>query len=474
MPSSLAAALAATKKGGPAAVNTSGKNEDESPSRPSSLQLHNQKKDVVKRVERDAVTKGPREKIKKHQGNTHNDDDDDQREKTPPNKGDKHLDIEGSSKSHIKRGNKKGANDMTPVKSDDIAAGEIVFVCDIPSDSDNDDGDCRDYADDNDGRRTKSVKRRGRKKKAKAPTPIKIADNSTGEIVFVCDIPSDSDDCVDECDGDCRDGGSKNNNSRSRGSGDRGKGGRSGRDNQGLQLADRGEDKGALIYGKSGHGDNAKCGGKNLRRGNNESLVDGCKDRHIPNPPVSPSSMPTPWSIRAQATKSNNDTSSMPTPWSIRAQATKSNNDTGISKQGGGARSGGTNIRSGNITTTKGDRSNDRYISNPPANSSSMPTPWSARAEAMKNSDGCDKSTRKQSRDNDARAGRHPRDHFPSGGISSLERITSGAPNPNPTVTPADTVIKSGNEKQLAAFSDIKLESTAIKGRWADEDSDDE
>ncbi|KAL3762325.1 hypothetical protein ACHAW5_006325 [Stephanodiscus triporus] len=440
MPSSLAAALAATKKGGPAAVNTSGNNEDESPSRPSSLQLHNQKKDGMKRVERETVTKGPREKIKKHQGNTHNDDDD-QREKTPPKKGDKNLDIEGSSKSNIKRGNKKGSKDTSPVKSNDVAAGEIVFVCDIPSDSDNDDGVCRDYADDNDRGRTKSVKRRGRRKKAKAPTPIKIADNSTGEIVFVCDIPSDSDDCVAECDGDCRDGGSKNNNSRSRGSG----GGRSGRDNQGLQLADRGE---------SGHGDNAKSGGKNLRKGNKESLVDGCKDRQIFNPPVSPSSMPT--------------------PWSIRAQGTKNNNDTGISTQGGGARSGGMNLRSGNITTTKGDRSNDRYITNPPGNSSSMPTPWSARADAMKNNDGCDKSTRKQSRDNDARAGRHPRDHFPCKGMISRERITSGAPNPTPTVTPANTVIKSGNEKELAAFSDIKLESTAIKGRWADEDSDDE
>ena len=119
-----------------------------------------------------------------------------------------------------------------------------------------------------------------------------------------------------------------------------------------------------------------------MRRGNNESPIGngGGKDRRIiPNLPVNTGAMPTPWSIRAQ-------------------EATKNNNDIGISKWGGdgggggGARSGGMNLRSGNAATAKVDGSLDRRnTAYPPAN---------ARAEAMNNSDACDESTRKQSRDN--------------------------------------------------------------------------
>jgi len=168
----------------------------------------------------------------------------------------------------------------------------------------------------------------------------------------------------------------------------------------------------------------------------------------------------------------------MPTPWSIRAQeATKNNNDVGIGKRGGGggggARSGGMNLRSGNAATAKVDGSGGRRnTAYPPANS---------RAEAMKKSDARDESTRKQSRDNDARAGLRPGgDHRPIGGMtsSSRERISSRAPHqPNPTVvSSANTVIESGYVKEPSpvSYAAIKLESTAIKGRWADEDSDNE
>jgi hypothetical protein len=510
MPSSLAAALAASKKGGPAAVDTSVKSEDEYPSsrpsslqqrnqkkdvsRPSSLQQHNQKKDGVKRDEKETATKGPRGKIKKHDGTSNNDHVKDgnikdpiQREKTLPTEGGGDPDDEGGAKSTTKSAKQKGAKASPPAKNYDLSTGQIVFVCDIPSDGDDDDGDCKDCADDYDGARpTKPAKRRGRKNRGKAPTSsVKISDNSPGEIVFVCDIPSDSDG-----DGDYRDGGDGNfddddrgdvadeggeceievddldfnvvmtmegcqkNTARNRGKGDRGKGGsRDDRSSQGPPFAGRGGDRGALMHGTPGRDNNSKCGGINLRRGNNKSLGDGGKNRHIPNLPVNPGAMPT--------------------PWSIRAQATKNNNDLGISKQGADA-SRGRNLGSGNTTTAKVDRSTGGHIANPPANPSSTPTPWSARAEAMKNNDACDKSTRKQSRDNDARAGLHPRNHCPTGGTSSRERISSGAPHPNPTIASANTVIESGYGKEPAASSAIKLESTAIKGRWADEDSDDE
>jgi len=245
MPSSLAAALAASKKGGHAAVDTSVKNEDEHPSsRPSSLQQHNQVKDGAKRDERETATKGPREKIKKHAGTSNNDhtkkngdkikDPIQQREKTSPNEGNKIPgDGGGCSKSTTKRGKKKGAEVLTPAKNNDVSTGQMVFVCDIPSDGDDndDDGDCKDCADGYDGGRlTKSAKRRGRKNnKDKAPTsPVEIADNSPREIVFVCDIPSDGDDDYEDYyDGDHRDGGDGNFDDDDGGDGaDEGGGGR--------------------------------------------------------------------------------------------------------------------------------------------------------------------------------------------------------------------------------------------------------
>jgi hypothetical protein len=131
------------------------------------------------------------------------------------------------------------------------------------------------------------------------------------------------------------------------------------------------------------------------------------------------------------------------------------------------------NLRRGITTTTKGEKCNDRYITNPPANPSLMPTPWSARAEAMKYNDACDRITQKQSRDNDAHAGHFPRGHFPTQGMSSREGISTSASYPNPTVA-ANKVIKSGNEKELEILAATKLELTAIKGQWADKDSDDE
>ena len=451
MPSSLAAALAASKKGGPAAVDTSVKSEDEYPSsrpsslqqrnqkkdvsRPSSLQQHNQKKDGVKRDEKETATKGPRGKIKKHDGTSNNDHVKDgnikdpiQREKTLPTEGGGDPDDEGGAKSTTKSAKQKGAKASPPAKNYDLSTGQIVFVCDIPSDSDGD-GDYRDGGDGN------------------------FDDDDRGDVADEggeCEIEVDDLDfnvvmTMEGC---------QKNTARNRGKGDRGKGGsRDDRSSQGPPFAGRGGDRGALMHGTPGRDNNSKCGGINLRRGNNKSLGDGGKNRHIPNLPVNPGAMPT--------------------PWSIRAQATKNNNDLGISKQGADA-SRGRNLGSGNTTTAKVDRSTGGHIANPPANPSSTPTPWSARAEAMKNNDACDKSTRKQSRDNDARAGLHPRNHCPTGGTSSRERISSGAPHPNPTIASANTVIESGYGKEPAASSAIKLESTAIKGRWADEDSDDE
>ena len=433
----------------------------------------------------------------------------------------------GCSKSTTKRGKKKGAEVSTPAKNDDgiiLSTGQIpVFVCDIPGDGDGDadDGDCKDATvDDHDGGRlakSATKRRRGRKNnKDKAPPTsppvIEIADISPSEIVFVCDVPSDGDDDYDDDgDGEYLDGGDgsvdddngggdgadeggecgesvvdgldrnvvvtsdgrqNNTTARSRGNGDRGGGGggRSGRvdrtASQGPQFAvlgGTGGDRGAIVRGAPppGRGNNAKCGGNNnVRRGNDEySLGDGGgKDRRIiPNLPVNTGAMPTPWSMRAQ-------------------EATKNINDVGIGKRGGGgggARSGGMNLRSGNATTAKVDGSGGRRnTAYPPANS---------RAEAMKNSDARDESTRKQSRDNDARAGLRPRgDHRPIGGMtsSSRERISSRAPHqPNPTIaSSANAVIESGYVKEPSPVSSaaIKLESTAIKGRWADEDSDNE
>jgi hypothetical protein len=191
--------------------------------------------------------------------------------------------------------------------------------------------------------------------------------------------------------------------------------------------------------------------GNNLRKETNKSSGDG----GIPNLSMNPCSMPT--------------------PWSIKAQATNKNSDTGFSKQGGGERSGGTNPRSGNHTAPTREKFNDRYIIKPTENPSTMPSPRSARAEALRNNDTRDKIPRMHSEDNDAHAGHHPRDHFPAQGMSSRELIPTST-NPNLTVAQAqaNTIIESGDEKDLAKFSSIKLESTAIKGRWADEDSDDE
>ncbi|KAL3822042.1 hypothetical protein ACHAXA_007835 [Cyclostephanos tholiformis] len=544
MPSSLAAALAASKQGGPAAsapeaaVNNpeTVKNHDEPQSRPSSLQQHNKKKFGLNLDERATATKGPREKIKKHNGNSNNDQKKDggkindpiRHEKTTPNVGNNNRYDDGVAKSNAMSGKKKGTNASTPANNDRIRTGQMVFLCDI-RDGEDDDGECKEYAQDNDGRRTRSSKRRGRKRGAKAAIPNKVADNSTGKIVFLCDIPSSSDDSEGEEVGDIHDGygnfvddgrgddvdngqkfkrevdgisrntGVMTNNrqksiARSRGNGDRGKGGGRDRDDR----------------------EPAQC--NNLQRDVNKSSDDG----GIPNAPANPGSMPTLWSRKAQSTNTNSGTGfrkqgggarddrglaqgsnlrrdncgpaqgnnlrrdsnksscdggipdrsmnrgSMPTPWSIKAQAVKQDSDSGFSKEGGSTRSGGSNPRSGNYTTPTRDKGNDRYIAEPLEYPSSMPSLWSARAEARSNNDTCDKTPQMQSRDNDARVGHHPR------GTSSREHIPTSTIYSDPTHAPSNIIIESGNKKDLAKFSAVQLESTAIKGRWADEDSDDE
>jgi len=510
----------------------------------SSLRRHNQanKDGAKKRDERETSTiVGPRRgKMKKHDviitltnNNDHKKKNGDEsmdpplirREETSTAKDKMNINPGdgggGCSKSTTKRGKEKGAEVPTPARNDDgiISTGQMpVFVCGIPGDGDGDadDGDCKDTTvDDHDGGRiakSATKRRRGRKNnKDKAPPTsppvIEIADISPSEIVFVCDVPSDGDDDDDDDDdgdGEYLDGGDGSvdddddegdgadeggecgervvdgldrnvvatSDGRQNNTTGGGGGGGSGRrvdrtTSQGPQFAvlgGTGGDRGAVVRGTPppGRGDNAKCGGyNNARRGNDEyPLGDGGgKDRRIiPNLPVNTGAMPTPWSIRAQ-------------------EATKNNNDVGIGKRGGGggggARSGGMNLRSGNAATAKVDGSGGRRnTAYPPANS---------RAEAMKKSDARDESTRKQSRDNDARAGLRPGgDHRPIGGMtsSSRERISSRAPHqPNPTVvSSANTVIESGYVKEPSpvSYAAIKLESTAIKGRWADEDSDNE
>ena len=182
--------------------------------------------------------------------------------------------------------------------------------------------------------------------------------------------------------------------------------------------------------------------------------------------------------------------------------------------------SGGRDLRSGG-NHTKGDSSGERNnaTTNPSSSSGLMPTPWSTRAQAMNNDHHGNNHHRNQnnSRDNSlgahtgrhsnnhARAGRHSNNHHTHGRHSNNHNHVHAGRHSNnhtsagrhafnsrfptheeshqsrqqnvPSFAPASTLLGSNtnnNTKETTAVPPPKLESAAIKGRWADEDSSDD
>ena len=232
-----------------------------------------------------------------------------------------------------KRGTKKGTNyaatssPSTTTVNDDIpqSPSEIVFLCDVPSGSDDDDEDCKDET------KQRSVqsknprrKNRGGKKEGIVEDGDDTPTKTTGvsEMVFVCDIPSSSEDDDRECN---RIGNDVNNGGRNYTS-LRGKGGQRGRGRDSLHNNPK-FDKGRNIS-KGGRGDD------NPRHNN----VPAASQDHATKPTNNPGAMPTPWSARAREMAKNDTVDSgkqsngavpqavpMPTPWSSRADSLKGN-----------------------------------------------------------------------------------------------------------------------------------------------------
>ena len=249
-----------------------------------------------------------------------------------------------------KQGTKKGTNyaatssPSTTTVNDDIpqSPSEIVFLCDVPSGSDDDDDD--DDEDGKDETKQRSVQSKNRRRKnrgGKKKGIIKDADGSivttttsnTGvsEMVFVCDIPSSSEDDDRECNhiGNDVNNGGRNYTSL------RGKGGQRGRGRDSLHNNPK-FDKGRNIS-KEGRGND------NPRHNN----VPAASQDHATKPTNNPGAMPTPWSARAREMAKNDSVDSskqsngavpqaapMPTPWSSRADSLKGNISSSSSSRG--------------------------------------------------------------------------------------------------------------------------------------------
>ena len=411
--SSLAKALAASKKGG--SVPEKKKAE---PPRPSSLMQYQQTKGKEgEHKEKGAVTKttqqqkmqGKQQHIKKNHDNKGNINHHKPNQKKTENKSGNMSNEKSGSKSPNRKGKKKRGAQSTSQNNCNNADDEaIVFVCDIPSDSDDSDyidecdgvdgdGDFEDddYVDDDGG------------------NGIDHADLEEGE----CDSDSDSDiDVVVIMDGlDINNTQNASQGGREmRGKGDRG-GGRGGRGNRNEQGNNKAGGRGRDKVEQPKHQNNAR---EKDRRGNADNYE---KDRR-----------------------------------------------------------GGRDFRSGNINK-RGEGASAKPTQ-PTTSSGLMPTPWSTRGHAVKNqTDNRNQnqhSSRKQHSRNDNRAhgGRHSGDSFPArDNRQHRDNHRQNPPStstPKPSFAPASTLTKP--DKLDVPAAPVKFESAAIKGRWADEDSDDE
>ena len=283
-------------------------------------------------------------------------------------------------------GNMRGVpTTTTAVTISNNAAGGVVFVCDIPSDSD-DDGNCItkeelrnvDEAEYLDNHRIKSTKKRGGKKKKgqsnnKTATILDadiINTPSTSEVVFLCDIPSDNSD-NDAIDNDKNVG--LDNNMRGK----------------------RGE-KGMPLHNNSGRRNDARNTSRATSRTSNRNTTTVSIGGGGSNDRCTADSLPT------------ISTGLMPTPWSTRQQAIKHN---------------GIDNRNTNLHTKDSSRPNTNLNTK----------------------------------------GMRSRNSFPTQERRSLPvRVNNCNPTPSSVTT------------ATCPQSSFKLESTVLKGRWADEDSDSE
>ena len=294
----------------------------QSSSRLSSLQQYNQRHKGAEQLE---------DGIQKQRNHDYN--------RTEINEHEASLLHNEATNTRRKQGTKKGTNyaatsspSTTTTVNDDIpqSPSEIVFLCNVPSDSDDDDDDDEDGKDETNQRSNRRRKNRRRKNRGgKKKGIIKDGDDTptttTGvsEMVFVCDIPSSSEDDDDrECN---RIGNDVNNGGRNYTS-LRGKGGQRGRGRDSIHNNPK-FDKGRNIS-KGGRGDD------NPRHNN----VPAASQDHATKPTNNSGAMPTPWSARAREMAKNDTVDSskqsngavpqaapMPTPWSSRADSLKGN-----------------------------------------------------------------------------------------------------------------------------------------------------
>ena len=428
MTSSLAAALAASKKDA-AKPSDTGKNKLPSTSslssRPSSLMKYKQTHEVEKRnntgeedTSKATACKPIHEKEKGSVGiamknnakcNSYSnnleiiDDNTDTNNVNRPQR-EKH----NTNKSIGKVDTEEVPTSAASVMVGDTATAGVVFVCDIPSDSDDEVVDnCKaelgssvdNGHQNNNGRKETNKKRGDRKKNRRSNTNANaratdMNSPSMSEIVFLCDIPSDDSD---------DDGNNNNNNNR--------KNHREHRNNR------REED--------------TQHRGRGRGRGEKDVAVHKVNSR-------------------------NDDT-----------------------RLGGGVPS-----RTGNINAaspTKGnERSHDQCSTTPlPITTSTglMPTPWSTRAQGMKNNGTENRTTDPHIRHNNrpgSRTDRHSTDISSAQEWRSPIRHDDSIPTPSSSVVARATSQKNSTttDSKGAAATPVKLEPTVLKGRWADEDSD--
>lgn len=215
-----------------------------------------------------------------------------------------------------RRGTKKGTNDdirssLLATANDHVPkSSETVFLCDVPSDSD----------DNDDGRLVKSKNSRRKKRGGENKGIIEdghgeiaaAATTGVGEMVFVCDIPS-------SC-GAVNNDRRNNNNSRHHhdfhGNRDLGNGGqrRSDRDNP-LNNTGRSVSRGG--------------------RGNDQRHSNTSQDHAAKHRDNNSGIKPTPWSARAPDNDTGNNCSSRAECWksNISSSSSRVNNNQGFHKQ---------------------------------------------------------------------------------------------------------------------------------------------
>lgn len=409
MTSSLAAALAASKKDAAKPIDIKDL-QSISSSRPSSLMKHTQSHTVATKENNTSCREEPSPSTvsKNNRGTMKNNNmiNSESNDLVGNNgdRGTKTISPRNEKKNINKKVGKVDTNAAsTPLPSalkSDNGTGGVVFVCDIPSDSDDEIADnCNEELGNiNDGgpehgtdRKKKSKKRGGRKKKERskvdAPDADIIVAPHRNEVVFLCDIPSDDSDTEDKSNNDHRD---RRSTRREEDTRYRGKG-KGDKDGATRKISDRHYDSRNTTGVTSGTG---KINATPPTKGDGRS-----SDRNKANP------LPT------------SNTGLMPTPWSIRAQTTK---------QVGTQHHNTQNIRHNNNLPDTNPERNLRY-----------------------------RCTTQEWR--------------------SPARNHASHPSPSSNGASIRTQTNYSNEKAAAEIPSKEMEPTVLKGRWADEsDSDDE